>query len=232
MNDTAARRHRAWWPPVSVAGACALTVLWFLDGVRAGDDVAAFDAGVSAGFVAARTTTLSSVAGVATWLGDVRALVPLAVVAGLALGVRRRSGRPALALAVAMAGASALTNLLKVVVARPRPPAETVLGPANGGYAFPSGHTLNSAVFLGVLCWLLWPRASAGRRAALLVCCLVLAVAVGLSRLYLGHHWMTDVLAGWVIAAGWLCGLLGLRRAATARVRRWPGSRSGRPGAD
>lgn len=72
--------------------------------------------------------------------------------------------------------------------------------------SFPSGHAANSAVVYLSLA-VLASRAAPGRapRAYLAGCAALLVVAIGLSRIYLGVHWPTDVLAGWSLGGGWAC---------------------------
>ncbi|MFE2493159.1 phosphatase PAP2 family protein [Streptomyces scopuliridis] len=133
-----------------------------------------------------------------------------AVVAGLLAGrdLRHRLPAAAGALVFLLAGQAARYGLL-AAVARPRPPMADWLTHASG-FAFPSGHTTTSALAAGLL---IWGLVRLGRRShaipgwlrgvliALLVCW---AVAVGLSRIYLGVHWATDVVGGWLYAATWL----------------------------
>ncbi|MFE4367563.1 phosphatase PAP2 family protein [Streptomyces sp. NPDC056835] len=133
-----------------------------------------------------------------------------AVVAGLLAGrdQRHRLLAAAGALVFLLAGQAGRYGLL-AAGARPRPPMADWLTHASG-FAFPSGHTTTSALAAGLLIWGLvrfgrgshaipgWLR---GVLIALLVCW---AVAVGLSRIYLGVHWATDVVGGWLYAATWL----------------------------
>ncbi|MFE2599510.1 phosphatase PAP2 family protein [Streptomyces sp. NPDC059396] len=91
---------------------------------------------------------------------------------------------------------------------RSRPPAGDWATHASN-YAFPSGHATTSSLMAGLLIWALTRRRGgpAGRRALTYTLCALIAcwaVAVGLSRIYLGVHWATDVLGGWLYAAFWL----------------------------
>lgn len=146
-----------------------------------------------------------------------------AVAAGLIAG-RGPRGRM-----LAAAGALGFLLLVQGVrysvmygVARPRPPVADWAAPASG-FAFPSGHATTSALVAGLLAWAAWRRAApaAARLCGALVACW--AVAVGLSRIYLGVHWPTDVLGGWLYALTWLT-------AATAVLAVLGGGGRSRPG--
>ena len=139
-------------------------------------------------------------------LGSVAVIASLfaVVFVGLRAGGRPRS---ALALAVVMAGAVVLENALKYALHRARP--EPFFGTAPETYSFPSGHALFSACFYGALAWIFAARARHGEaRAAIWTAALVLIAAIGLSRVYLGLHDPTDVIAGYLVAAFWLAGVL------------------------
>jgi undecaprenyl-diphosphatase len=152
-------------------------------------------------------------------LGSVVVLsfVSLAAVLYLIMVERRAM---ALFLAVSICGGVILSNLLKLGFARARP--EIVPDLELMTYSFPSGHATLSAVTYLTLGALL-AEAHPSRRVKLyfLTVAFVMTVAIGLSRVYLGVHFPTDVLAGWCIGAAWavLCGtvvLLLRRRAARA----------------
>ena len=122
------------------------------------------------------------------------------LVAGTLLARGHRA--EALFLAVAIGGSVALNGTLKVTVERPRPvlPWAHVLP----DYSFPSGHTMNSIVFYLAVALIVW--ATYGRRpgAIAVVLALAVAVAIGFSRIYLGYHYLSDVIGGLAAGIAWL----------------------------
>jgi membrane-associated phospholipid phosphatase len=136
-----------------------------------------------------------------TGLGQWFVLAAAAVAAGAALTASARR-REAAFLLIAMAAELLLNLALKSAFARTRPPAAEALVHA-GGYAFPSGHSMASATFALALAVIAWPtrwRVPAALLAA------AFALLMGASRIYLGVHWLTDVLAGWAMAVAIVSG--------------------------
>jgi undecaprenyl-diphosphatase len=188
---------------VVVAGTLGLIVL--ADAATESDGLAAFDPGLTADAVSHRTTVLTAIARVLTFIGSAVVLVPLTIVAALVLWRWTRSLRAPAVLLVAMIGSTILTSVLKSLIGRARPDAVDVLGPVSETFAFPSGHTLNSTVFYLTLAALVCTRIRSRRtRTAILAAAVVLSIGIGLSRVYLGYHWATDVVAGWTVAIVWL----------------------------
>ena len=106
-------------------------------------------------------------------------------------------------LAVAMAGALALDTALKFAYHRTRPSA--FFGVAPHSYSFPSGHALCSFCFYGVLAGLLSRRTKAlSWRIVIWTTAAILVIAIGLSRIYLGVHYPSDVIAGYLAATVWV----------------------------
>ena len=104
---------------------------------------------------------------------------------------------------VAVAGGTLLSQVLKDAFVRPRPDI-VAHGMDTFTASFPSGHaTLSAVTFLTLGALLMRLRARRREKAYIITVAVFLTVAVGMSRLYLGVHWPTDVLAGWTIGAGW-----------------------------
>lgn len=129
----------------------------------------------------------------------------LTIITVIALGylLIERKYHAAAFLLVAMLGGTALSTLLKLGFDRPRPDL-VAHGAQVYSASFPSGHALMSAVAYLTLGALL-ARVQKGHRAKIyfLAVAVVLTLLIGVSRLYLGVHWPTDVLAGWCIGAAW-----------------------------
>jgi membrane-associated phospholipid phosphatase len=127
----------------------------------------------------------------------------------LVLAVNRRWWDAAGTL-LAAAGSAGLWFLVAPLVHRPRPTADLVRVAVEIPYgSFPSGHVLNFTATFGFLAFLAW-RA---HHRALTVLCLVPPLAIALSRVYLGEHWPSDVLGGFLFGGLWL--------ALTVRAYRW-----------
>jgi membrane-associated phospholipid phosphatase len=111
--------------------------------------------------------------------------------------------RAAANLTIVMAGAIVLVNGLKLVFARLRP--EVYFGEAPPTYSFPSGHAMFAACLYGALACLIADRIAQPATAVLLWCgAVLLAGAIGWSRIYLGAHYPSDVVAGYLVAIAWV----------------------------
>nr|BFD81044.1 phosphatase PAP2 family protein [Streptomyces sp. Xyl84] len=126
----------------------------------------------------------------------------LVALAGALLGrtARQRTAAAAVCVACLALGQAARQGVMELI-SRPRPPRQDWATHATG-WSFPSGHTTTSAVTAAVVILAVVLRAPRGRAAL----CLVTGcwgALVGLTRVYLGVHWFTDVVGGWLFAAGW-----------------------------
>jgi undecaprenyl-diphosphatase len=156
----------------------------------------------------------------ATYIGSGRAVGALsAAVVITALALRRR--RDALIVVASLGAGAAFFSVVKLIVRRPRPPlydARIV----QSGFSFPSGHATMAAVFYATVAVILVTALRSNwLRTLVIVVGSAMVVWIGLSRIYLGVHYPSDVLAGW--AAGLLWALLVL-----VAERVWSASRARR----
>ncbi len=169
------------------------------------DDLAVLDQPVLDAAVSSRTASAEQWVTRFTDLGGTIAMPVLAIGVVTILAVKRRSWLPVALMGIASAGSVLITVLGKDLAGRARPPRALAVPPWETSASFPSGHTLNATVVLGVAAYLVM----LGRRhlrSRLLVgsVVVVFVVAMGLSRVWLGHHWLTDVIAGWLVGLAWL----------------------------
>jgi membrane-associated phospholipid phosphatase len=165
------------------------------------DGSTGFDRSITSWSVDHRASWLTTVARALSTIGSQKVLLPLVAVVAIVLIVRG-ARTPAGLLIVIWAGAIGLYSLAKHVVDRPRPPMHLWLTSA-AGTAFPSGHATQSLSTFAALALVSAAVAPIARRPALALAAVV-AAGVGWSRVYLGVHWATDVLAGWLAAACWV----------------------------
>ncbi len=136
----------------------------------------------------------------------------------------RKWGREARLFALTMIGASLLNISLKLAFKRPRPvPFFDLLPPET--YSFPSGHALTSCCFFGAFAAILTARIKRKRvRTAVWIVCATMFLLIGLSRIYLGVHYTTDVIAGFAAALIWILVVrfveMQLRRRRTTKAQR------------
>jgi undecaprenyl-diphosphatase len=154
----------------------------------------------TAGWTAALETVSSGTA--------VTAVVLATLGVAAAAAVTRRSWRPLVTLALTGGAAVVTSSVIKSLVGRSRPATSLMLGAPETGFGFPSGHTLITSALVGGAALVVW-RATArpSLRAAAVVLAGATALAMGASRLYLGDHWLTDVLAAYALAAAVLAGV-------------------------
>ncbi len=162
--------------------------------------VRAWDVDVSRWFVEHRTPTLDDLTIFFSNAADTLAVIGLAVIVAAVLAWRHR-WRDVLLLAAGLGLEASVFITANALVRRPRPPVETV-GHAPATFSFPSGHVAATIVLWGCFALLLAPRVRSSAVRALIWCVPVLmAFAVGFSRVYRGMHFLTDVLAGAALGA-------------------------------
>jgi undecaprenyl-diphosphatase len=204
-----------------VVGFGILTACLVVFGSLAGDirarDVFVMDAWATPFLHAIASPARDTVMNAFTTLGTAYVVVPALVILGVLL-VRTGRVRSIAFLVAAVLGSLVLQLVLKPFFARPRPgvPYAHVVS----DYSFPSGHTLTAVVFYGGLALVIW--SIFGRRAGLAAvgAAAIIVVAVGISRIYLGYHFVTDVLGAILAGIAWLL-IVGAAFRAQPTWRRW-----------
>jgi undecaprenyl-diphosphatase len=134
---------------------------------------------------------------------------------------RWRSWTPVILMVIAVAGSLSFTTVGKAIVGRARPPLSEAVPPYEYAFSFPSGHALNSTVIAGMVAYLVGRRLKTRfSRAVAVVVAVAWAGAMGLSRVFLGHHWLTDVMFAWLLGLAWLAMLITAHRIYLAVRRR------------
>lgn len=198
-----ARRH---WATLALAF-CGVLLPLLLFGALAEDvwqrETMRFDSPVLQRLHAHATPGFDALMLLASRLGGVTVMVPLAVGTALFLWARQRRAQ-AWFLALSVGGACALNLGAKAVFGRTRPDLWLSIAPETD-YSFPSGHSMLSMSVIASLLLLLW-QSRAPRWVQVLATLAGVAFVgwVGLSRLYLGVHFPSDVLAGWCASLAWV----------------------------
>lgn len=218
---------------LALGAAVATTMTWLAsetyEAVTESEGVALWDQPMLDASVALRSAWLDWSVTAYTDLGGKVVMPVLAVCIMTLLALRRRSWTPVILISAAGIGSVLMTIAGKDLIGRARPPLTSAVPPYEHSASFPSGHTLNAVVIAGIVAYLIILRQRSGRGRALTVTVATLfAIMMGLSRVFLGHHWFTDVLAAWVLGLAWLTVVVTAHRlylTARERIEPSPGSR-------
>ncbi len=174
-------------------------LLWLLAGPLVALDRAVADA---ANAVVAPRPVLVAVLEAVTALGATLTGVVVLTTLALALSARGRFGL-ALYVAVAGLGGSVLSPAVKELVGRLRPEVDDPVATAPG-FSFPSGHTVTVTLWVGVVLLVLLPAIAPRARRPMIGVGIAVVVLVGLTRIALGVHYLSDVVGGWLFGVAWL----------------------------
>lgn len=204
LRTRTAQPRTVSWPLLALPllAASLLTFGAFAEDALAVDPIVAVDTHVTSALHEHASEPLTTLFRIVTRLGSIVVLVPLTMLAALYFGFR---GMPQQGLFVllALVGAQTLTFALKVGFRRERPSFSDPLATASG-FSFPSGHALTSFAVYGALAFVVAGHLRGSRRTACFGAAALLTLAIGFSRVYLGVHYLSDVLAGYTIGFAWL----------------------------
>jgi membrane-associated phospholipid phosphatase len=174
---------------------------WLAEEVMEGDTTQ-FDAAIRTAIHNHATPLLTSIVQGFSFLGSVGWVASFGALVGCVCIYFKRP-RIAGFLAIAMIGAATLDSVLKIAFHRLRPVAYYGVSPRS--YSFPSGHALGSVCFYGILAAVLSDRVTSRKQKFLIwLIAALLVAAIGFSRIYLGVHYPSDVIAGYLAGAVWV----------------------------
>ncbi|MGJ9404319.1 phosphatase PAP2 family protein [Arthrobacter sp. KK5.5] len=200
--------YGAMWITLLIGGAfvvaLAAVAAEVYESVAADNGVAGVDRPLLSWMIGLRTPELSSATTMFTHVGGTIGMPALAVVVIAVLSRVSRSWRPLILVGITALGSLAMTVVGKNVIGRARPDLADAVPPYEASPSFPSGHTLNATAIIAVIAYLccLEIDSTLGRVAVILGCSLFV-VLMGISRVFLGHHWFTDVAAAWALGLAW-----------------------------
>lgn len=195
----------------------AVVVYW---GVPDGRGISVFDRAVLDTMVSWRTPLLDSMFTTLTNVAGEVGMVVLALCALVVLSYRYRSWQPALFLVACGTGSVLLTIALKGLLNRPRPPHSLAVPPYEYSGSFPSGHTLNAVVITGAIAYLLvLQQRRISSQVVTIGISVLFCLTIGVSRIFLGHHWCTDVLGGMLLGLAWLTCMITVHQWILARAQ-------------
>lgn len=190
---------------VGLAVTLAVASAEVYEAVAETDGIAVLDQPALGASVQLRNPALVALSTGFTFLGGPIGMPILTAAAIGALCVRRRAITPLILVGVAAAGSLLMTVLGKNAVGRLRPPLEFAVPPYESSPSFPSGHTLNAMVISGIIAYLLVLGAHRKRTRSLIIGgALLFTFLMAATRVFLGHHWVTDVVVAATLGLGWL----------------------------
>lgn len=127
----------------------------------------------------------------------------MVIITALILIIVIKDKKIKISLVINLLGVTIINNLIKVIVARPRPDINRLV--RETGYSFPSGHSITSMVFYGYLVYLIYKYIDNKKiKIPLMIFLIILIPIIGLSRIYLGVHYTSDVLCGFLLGIVYL----------------------------
>ena len=196
--------------------ACAIVLGSVAEGVRS-QEVFALDTWATPVLHGISSPGMDVTMNVITTLGTIYVILPALVLFSAWL-LRTGHVRSVVFLVAAMLGSLVLQGAMKPFFARPRP--ALAWSQVLPDYSFPSGHTLNAVVFYIGVALVVWSVFGHRAGMAALVTGALVALAVGVSRIYLGYHFLTDVVGAMLAGIAWLL-VLGAAFRARPTWRRW-----------
>ncbi|CAH0121488.1 MULTISPECIES: phosphatase PAP2 family protein [unclassified Paenibacillus] len=162
-----------------------------------------FDSGIIAFVQGFESDSFTAVSKLLSALGGTKGTIAVTIVAAVFLFAVLKHRKELLFLFVAVGGAATLNFVMKNGFQRERPDLHRLI--EETGFSFPSGHSMAAFALYCALAYLLWRHIrSAGGRGLLIVCAVALIAFIGISRIYLGVHYPSDIIGGYLASGCWM----------------------------
>ncbi|WP_239614846.1 phosphatase PAP2 family protein [Cohnella mopanensis] len=182
------------------------------------EGISGFDSSVISEVQGWESNGLTSVMKTFSWLGSTSVVIVIALLILLFLAFILGHRMELLFLIASLGGASLLNRVLKITFQRERPNLHRLAEEL--GYSFPSGHSMAAFALYGALTYLLWKHVKSGRGRALLVTIgAIIVFSIGISRVYLGVHYPSDIVGGYLASGVWLGLMIEVFRIITYRYK-------------
>lgn len=146
---------------------------------------------------------LTSIMKFFTMIGNTESIIVLSTFALLVLFLGSKNHSEFVLFFVVIIGTPIINRILKDVFHRTRPDFHRLI--EIGGYSFPSGHAMNAMAFYGIIVFILWRHISSRLgRTVLIILSSLFILTIGFSRVYLGVHFPSDIIAGYLASGFWL----------------------------
>lgn len=206
--------HALFFLASAIGGSLVVLLTWIssevYEDVKNADGLARLDQPALIAAIGLRTPAMVAAVQFFTNLGGTLWMTVITIVVIAIMTIVWRSRTPIVVIGVGAAGSLLMTVAGKDLVGRARPPRTDAIAPYETSPSFPSGHTLNSTVIACLVAYLIVLHlTSILARILTVVAAVAWFVAMGLSRVFLGHHWLTDVIAGWTLGLAWVAVVIG-----------------------
>lgn len=177
---------------------CLIVFLFILEDVF-DNEINIFDTYIYSIVILLKTDVVTNIFKVITEFGDAIILMCIAVISLLIL----KNKKIGIAISLNLASIASLNQILKRIIQRPRPEGFRLI--EQSGYSFPSGHSMASMAFYGLIIYFVYKYVK-NKVARNIICTILslLIILIGISRIYLGVHYASDVIAGFVVSIAYL----------------------------
>lgn len=177
---------------------CLIVFLFILENVF-DNEINIFDTYIYNKVILVKTDIVTNIFKVITEFGDALVLIGITVLSLLVL----KNKKIGIAISLNLASIALLNQILKRIIQRPRPEGFRLI--EQSGYSFPSGHSMASMAFYGLIIYFVYKYVK-NKMARNIICTILglLIILIGISRIYLGVHYASDVLAGFMISIAYL----------------------------